>query len=288
MNAIKTHDHDWALGRLMGYSTGMLPEDQMLRMEEHLRGCDDCRTRLEPLKALSAADAGHLPASMIATWSRSSKLLKGIERSLVESHLRACGSCRATLEFAGFEPVLAAESAPVRARAQIVEMPVRRRAWAWAFGFSAAAAAAAAFILIAQPALFHIDGQRSSATMSSPVKSGSVAFDLGLLPSTPGAIALPSPVPQGAPYAAVDAAAAAGGLVVLLPAKLPLDAGESVTLALYSHGNELARKLCRYEELGAAVRIRTTAKLPADDYELRLTPESATGRTSFTWPLRVR
>ncbi len=151
-----------------------------------------------------------------------------------------------------------------------------------------AAAAAAAFILIAQPALFHTDGHGLSATIGSPLKSGSVAFDLGLLPSTPGAVALPSPVPQGAPYAAVDAAAATDGLVILLPAKLPLDGDESVALALYSHGNEIARKLCRYEELGAAVRIRTAAKLPAGDYELRLTPASATVRTTFTWPLRVR
>src|SRR5262249_41826807 len=146
MNAVRTQDHDWAVSRLVGYSTGMLPEDQLLRMEDHLRGCDDCRARLSPLKALSAADAGHLPASLIATWPRSSKLLAGIERSLVESHLRACGSCRATLEFAGYEPVLAALPAPVRAK--VVAMPARRRAWAWAFGVSAAAAAAAAFILI--------------------------------------------------------------------------------------------------------------------------------------------
>src|SRR5262249_11308142 len=151
----------------------------------------------------------------------------------------------------------------------------------------AAAAAAAAFVLIAQPGLFRTDGHNTSATMSPP-RSVAVAFDLGLLPSTPGAIALPSPVPQGAPYAAVDAAAAEGRLVVLLATKLPRDAGESVTLSLRWHGGELAHKLCRYEELGAAVRIRTTAKLPAGDYELLLTPESATGRTAFTWPLRVR
>src|SRR5262249_40501439 len=109
MNTARTQDHDWAVARLVGYSTGMLPEDQLLRREARAGGCADCRARLAPLKALSAADAGPLPASLIATWPRSSRLLTGIERSLVQSHLRACGSCRATLEFAGYEPVLAAE-----------------------------------------------------------------------------------------------------------------------------------------------------------------------------------
>ena len=282
MNAIKLQDHDWAGTRLIGYSTGMLPEDQMLRMEEHLRGCDDCRSRLAPLKALSAADAGHLPASMIATWPRSSKLLSGIERSLVQSHLRACGSCRATLEFAGHEPVLAAEPAPVRAK--IVALPARRRAWAWAFGFSAAAAAAAAFILIAQPALLHTDGRGTTATMGSRVHGQAVTFELGLPPATPGAVALSKPSQAAASPIDIDVAGSRS-VVLTLPADVSPGPG-LVTLTLLRDGHEVARLACPASQLGGTFRIRTDGTWTPGDYELRLLPEG--GAPLSRWNLRVR
>src|SRR5262249_10282633 len=106
--------HDWAARRLLAYSAAMLPEDELLALEEHLRSCPDCRARLAQLKPIAGADAGHLPASLIATWPRSSALLEGLERELVESHLKSCESCRAALAFAGHAPHLAREPVAVR------------------------------------------------------------------------------------------------------------------------------------------------------------------------------
>src|SRR5690242_16793653 len=104
MNDPRNLEHAWALERLTAFSIGMLPEDDTLRLEEHLAGCDGCRARLAALRPVPGADAAHLPASLIATWERTARLLGESERGLIASHLEACAACRAALAFAGHEP----------------------------------------------------------------------------------------------------------------------------------------------------------------------------------------
>ena len=45
--------HEWAEHRLLAYSAGMLPEEEFLALEEHLRSCTDCRARLAELKNIA-------------------------------------------------------------------------------------------------------------------------------------------------------------------------------------------------------------------------------------------
>ena len=173
MNDLRAHEHDWALDQLTAYSAGMLLEEQTLRLEEHLHDCEDCRSRLAPVRATSA-DLGHLPASLIATWPRTTRLLSGMERDLVESHLRSCDACRATLAFAGHEPVLSAKVVALPARA--VRAPAKRNTWGWALGLSGLAATAAAWLLVVRPAMFPLATSTSGSMGSAGHPAQSVGF----------------------------------------------------------------------------------------------------------------
>jgi hypothetical protein len=296
MNDTHTHDHDWAVQQLTAYSVGMLPEAHTLRLEEHLRACEDCRARLAPLRAGSAADVGHLPASLIATWPRASRLLSGMERGLVESHLRSCEACRRTLAFAGHEPVLSPEA--VAAPARTKRESTRRIAWSWALGLSGAAAAAAAWLLVVQPALFHVIPGTSATMGSLAHRTSPAAFELAVPAATPGAFALPEPAPAaaaGATVLEVGGVSAGSGLVVRVPVSLrpaaPSDGERRVTLTLMQGVRELAGRDCRFADLGDAVRIRPEQPLPAGDYELRVTVAARAADApaqAWTWTLRVR
>ena len=292
MNVTSTHDHEWAVHQLTAYSIGMLPEEQTLRLEEHLSDCGDCRARLAPLKSGSAADAGHLPASLVATWPRATRLLSGLERSLVESHLRSCEACRATLAFAGHEPELSPESQRVPVRP--APSPARRGAWGWALGLSGVAAAAA-WLLVVRPALAPRDA-RTSATMAPLTQRTSErgGFELALPPSTPGAIALPETAPGSAPPLLTVALSAEGGLVLSVPPGLwirtPADGDRAVTLTVLRAGREFARRTCRLAELGEVIGVRSEAGLPAGDYALRVSVDTVPASHAaqvWSWLLRV-
>ena len=296
MNGTYTHDHDWAVRQLTAYSVGMLPEEQTLRLEEHLGDCNDCRARLASLKSLSPADVGHLPASLIATWPRATRLLSGVERGLVESHLRSCDGCRATLAFAGHEPVLSSEPVAIPVRA--VREPARRRAWGWALGLSGAAAAAA-WLLVVQPALFPRDSH-TSATMGSLAHraADTAVLELAIPATTVNAVALPDLAPALSSRAAVTVVGPVSpttALVLLVPASLkpatPADGAREVVLTLAQGSHEWARRSCRLDELGEALRVRPVAAMPAGDYVLRVAVGPGTAsepaQVGF-WPLRVR
>jgi hypothetical protein len=158
--------HDWATRRLLAYSVGLMPEDELLRLEEHLAGCPECRARLAPLKAAAGAGAGHLPSSLIATWPRSSRLLEGLERELVEAHLEDCEECRAALAFAGTSRWWRRPCrgrGPSRRAVRVVR-PLRRGGtfWAWASGLPGAAAG-----LLAWAAATHPGGSRRGPQTSA-------------------------------------------------------------------------------------------------------------------------
>jgi predicted anti-sigma-YlaC factor YlaD len=296
MNGTRVHDHDWALPRLTAYSVGMLSEDDTLQLEQHLGGCDDCRARLGSLQPVPGADAAHLPASLIATWTRSARLLGGLERSLIESHLRSCDSCRATLTFAGHEPFLPPQALTTAHRA--VRAAARRPGWGWAWGLSGVAAAAAAWLLVMQPALFQHDSH-TSATMGSlaPDARHTVTFEVMVLAATPGALLLPegNPAAGGVPAIEVGHFSAEAGVVLVLPASLrpatPEDGQRVVTLTLIGDGRELGLLRSDLSSLGNALRLRSIKPLSAGEYRLRLSI-AASERTAapqvLLYPLRVR
>ena len=304
MSASPTTAHEWALSQLLAYSAGMLPEAELLRLEEHLSACPDCRSRLAPLKPPAGGGAGHLPASLISTWARSSALLEGLERELVESHLQSCESCRATLVFAGHEPVLAHERVPAAADGARHAPPIRvRRAWMWALGLSGAAAGVTAWLIVARPTLFHggaeggPGGAPTSATMGSPAKGrpGSVAFELAVDSLAAGAIALPQPGFRGTRSQPLDIGAVtnvSGVVLVLPPALQPPtpEAGErQLVMTLLHDGRELSSRSCPFYALGDALRIRPVGRLEPGDYDLRfaLAPAVAS-EPPIVWFYRLR
>ena len=295
MNDLRTHEHDWALDQLTAFSAGMLPEEQTLRLEEHLHDCEDCRSRLAPVRATSA-DLGHLPASLIATWPRTTRLLSGMERDLVESHLRSCDACRATLAFAGHEPVLSAKVVALPARA--VRAPAKRNAWGWALGLSGLAATAAAWLLVVRPAMFPLATSTSGSMGSAGHPAQSVGFEFAVPADGSDAVTLPDAAPGSAVGGVgADVAISAGpsGWLVRLPVSLrPLthaDRDRLVSLQLLGGTHEFARGNCRWVELGAALRIRPERALPEGDYELRLSiaaADAAAPAQVWRWALHVK
>lgn len=295
MSTTFAHEHEWALPQLTAYSVGMLPEESTLRLEQHLAECDDCRARLAPLKSLSPAEPGHLPASLIATWPRAARLLAGLERDLVGSHLRGCELCRATLAFAGHEPVLPPLAEPVPARA--VLKPARNRAWGWALALSGVAAAAAAWLLVVRPMLLTRDAHREIGTIGGLAERYPEPgrFELALPPSTSDALELADTAPGGAAVVEPAPRSPNGGLVLRLPPQLRAAAaaygGRAVRLNVTLAGHEFAHASARLGELGGMIGLRSRAPLAAGDYELEvsLAPASA-GEAPLTWSwmLRVR
>ena len=299
MNGTPSNGHDWAVRQLLAYSAGMLPEGELLQLEEHLRACPDCRSRLAPLKPAAGTSAGHLPSSLIATWSRSSTLLEGLERELVEAHLRECESCRATLAFAGHAPALAREHAPVaRGGLQVVRSVRVRRAWMWALGFSGAAAGVTAWLLAAHPTLFGLGSDdHSAATMGARANgtAAPVAFELAVDSLAAGAVALPQPGFRGTPARPLDLGVVtnvSGVVLVLPPALRPPspEAGERRLVITFLHeGRELASRSCPFYALGDAIRVRPLGRLEPGDYDLRfaLAP-AAEAEPPIVWFYRLR
>jgi hypothetical protein len=288
--------HDWAVRRLLAYSAGLLPEDELLRLEEHLHGCPECRSRLAPLKPAAGTSAGHLPASLIATWSRSSRLLEGLERELVGSHLDECEECRAALEFAGNEPLLADEpdAEPVHPAARGLGWFRRHRVWVWALGLSGAAAGVAAWLFAAHPAFLGGAG-RTVAGLGAAGHAVPVAFELALDSLVADAVKLPEPGFRARASKPIDVGVVTNvsGMELVLPPGLQPpspEAGERrMVITLLQEGRELASHAGPFQALGDAIRLRPEGRLDAGDYDLRFALDpAAAGEPPLVWTYRLR
>jgi putative zinc finger protein len=293
MSRPSTSAHDWAVRQLVAYSAGLLPEDELLRLEEHLQACPDCRSRLAPLKPAAGTSSGHLPASLIATWSRSSRLLEGLERELVESHLEECEECRATLRFAGHEPSLAAEPAPARPAAPAPARWWTRHAGFWALGLSGAAAGLLAWAIATAPPGPDRDW-RNWGVMGARGRAVSITFEFALDSLSAGAVKLPEPG-----FRARGVVTNVSGMVFVLPPALQPptpEAGERrMVITLLKDGRELASRTSPFYALGDAIRLCPDGRLEAGDYDLRfaLDPagapgEAGSGEPPLVWFYRLR
>jgi anti-sigma factor RsiW len=287
--------HDWAVRRLLAYGAGLLPEDELLRLEEHLDGCPDCRARLAPLKPAAGTSAGHLPASLIATWPRSARLLEGLERELVAGHLDDCEECRATLTFAGHEPVLPSEAAHEPARRAVDGRSRSSRAWLWALGLSGAAAGIIAWLLASHPAFLGGGDGRTVATMGAPGGALNVTFEFALDSLTAGAVRLPEPGfrARAAKPIEVGAVTNVSGMVLVLPPALQPpspEAGERrMVITLLQDGRELASHTGPFYALGDVIRLKPEGRLEAGDYDLRFALDPAVaGESALVWFYRLR
>jgi len=301
MSTGSANAHDWVIRQLLAYGTGMLPEEDMLKIEEHLQGCPDCRSRLAPLKPAAGTSPGHLPASLIASWPRSSRLLAGLERELVEAHLEDCDECRATLRFAGHEPVLAPQTGVVVGHVSArgagpASGPQARRAWAWALALSGAAAGIMAWLLGGyRTSLTGHTGERTSATMGAPAHAGAPAFELAVDSLASGALRLPEPGFRRTLSRPIEVGVVTNvsGLVLVLPPALQPpspEAGErQMTIAFVRDGHELASHAGHFYALGDAIRLRPQGRLDAGDYDLRFTLSPAVqGEPPLVWIYRLR
>lgn len=291
------HAHDWARARLRGFSIGILSEDETLALEEHLRDCVQCRASLASLRPVAAADVGHLPASLVATWPRAAHALAGIEREMVAAHLDRCAACRASLEFAGHAPELPDE--PAARVVRTVRASRVRTVWVWALGLSGAAAGVVAWMLATQPGPSP-GGSRdagTSATMGGarPRSEPAVTFELALDSLATGAVMLPEPGFRGSPVRVLDlgAVTSVSGVVFVVPPALrppsPEDGTRALTLTLLRDGRELATRQIRFYALGDAFRMRPVGRLEAGEYDLRfaLAPAVSSERP-LLWFYRLR
>ena len=294
MSRPSTSAHDWAVRQLVAYSAGLLPEDELLRLEEHLQACPECRTRLAPLKPAAGTSAGHLPASLIATWSRSSPLLEGLERELVESHLDECEECRAALRFAGHEPSLATGPAPVRRTARVPAGSPTRRIGFWLLGLSGAAAGVLAWLIAVHPSFLGGDS-RTAATMGVRGRAVAVTFEFALDSLSAGAVRLPEPGFRARASKPIDVGAVTNvsGMVLVLPPALQPptpEAGERrMVITLLRDGRELASRTSPFYGLGDAMRLRPEGRLEPGDYDLRFALDAAVdGEPALVWFYRLR
>jgi len=267
-----------------------MPEDELLRLEEHLAGCPDCRARLAPLKAAAGAGAGHLPSSLIATWPRSSRLLEGLERELVEAHLEDCEECRAALAFAGHEPVsLLRTGSDLASGTRRAPAPSRRHFWAWASGLASAAAGLLAWAAATHP------GWHSSHTFGTMGRPVAVAFEFALDSLTTGAVRLPEPGFRARAAKPIDVGVVTNvsGMVLILPPALqppsPEAGARQMVITLLKDGRELASHTGPFFTLGDAIRLRPDGRLEAGDYDLRFALDpAAAGEPALVWFYRLR
>lgn len=233
-------EHARAIRRFVAWQAGLIDEDQAREARAHLETCAECREHAETpdAEAADAHGAAHLPADLIARWPVASRNLHGLERELVETHLRDCTECRADLALLGHalalkpEAASAPESARDRAepasRAKIIRMTPRRvspREW-WLRGYAAAATAACAALTIGHTVIFRpvvpLVPRLATSTESSPTPSS---------PATPPSTTTtqtPAPLPGAtAPAPPSYTRAEAAGPELLLAASIYL--GDEVT-----------------------------------------------------------
>lgn len=292
-----TRSHEWVARRLLAYGAGLLPEAETLDVEQHVRSCTDCRTRLSTIRPAAGSDPRHLPASLIATWARASRQLQGAERDLVVSHLHQCELCRASLQFAGHDPVMpTVRSARPKRR---VFLPRKRSPWMWALGVLGAVAGAAVWL----PSLHTPSGESGAARgaglfgLASATREPVVAFETAIDSVARGALRLPQPGYGSGEGDTVDVGAVTNvsGLVLVLPPALQPPTPEigirDMTVTLLFRGRAVGSHQCRFYALGDALRLRPEDRLEAGDYELRFTlapadPADTPQRWSYT--LRAR
>lgn len=291
-----SRSHDWIARRLLAYGAGLLSEADTLDVEQHVRSCAECRSRLSTIRPSAGADPRHLPASLVATWPRASRLLQGAERDLVVSHLHQCEFCRASLEFAGHSPVLPAARRVVTTRR--LRFGRRRTPWMWALGVLGAVAGALVWLPSLRPASER-GGDASSASWfgtASAERRPAVAFETAVDSIARGSLRLPQPgYGDEADTLDVGVVTSVSGLVLVLPPALQPPTPEigirNMTMTMFRRGRAVATHECRFYALGDAMRLRPEGRLDAGDYELRfsLAPaDPADPPIRFSYTLRVR
>ncbi len=156
-----------------------------------------------------------------------------------------------------------------------------RRPGGWA-ALLAVALAAVVWLRLVQPAFEHRDRWPDLLAAvfdtTPPAADVSVTFELKADSAAVGAVMLREPGYRGVPTTAIvdlGALTPVSGVVLLMPTALhpasDEDGARLATLSLFLAGRELGMRRFRFDELGAAVRVRPSGRLPQGDYDVRLT-----------------
>jgi len=219
--------HRWCRARLAAARLDLLDANDRKTFDAHLATCEPCRNAYASFARADdeAAPDAHVPPSLLATWSRSSLALAGIERSLVRAHLARCGLCRGELERLGFAPELA-----------LADEPARTHAAGRGFGIVRVvpyAIAFAAVLAVVGTWWSHTPTRSTRAVAEAPVAPAPAIAPptLDLAPLVSGLMA-PT---RGTPVPAVVVAIAPGTRMVALPAP-PLDVPDSTSVRVWIDG----------------------------------------------------
>ena len=112
--------HRRARHALVDRHAGMLEESEQVWFDEHLANCDACRAMAELMVSErdTIVTAGeHLPASLMARWTKEYPRLPELIRESADRHVQECSECRRGLELLGHTIVVPATAPVVRARA---------------------------------------------------------------------------------------------------------------------------------------------------------------------------
>jgi len=290
--------HAWVRARLVAWASGLLDPEATARIDEHLAGCDACRTDAAVLSATRPGDDAlgeHIPAAALARWDRWSVELRGLSRALVRQHLERCDVCRSQLETLGYRaelPVVTAlEAAGRDDRAPTVQpRPPLARRLAWVLGAAVALAACVAIVVrLVPPAprpgegpVVVQPGPTPPDTTSPPAPGPGETREelLALGPATDDAVAIESVV-RGEADSAVTTLRLGdrGAVAVQVPFEIAvLEGNPPVTVELIDQDGRAVRRLdTRLAELAPRdtrrdLRLRAGAPaLAPGDYRLVFT-----------------
>ncbi len=130
-------DREWIESRAIAFALGQLDDAEEERFR---RGAAEYEEFASLLEGRDASDAGHVPAAMLARWGSAGRDLRGLERTLVRSHLDDCESCREELDVLG-----------LMGRRELAPVVAGPRWMPWMGGAALGVAATLAFFLMRAP-----------------------------------------------------------------------------------------------------------------------------------------
>ena len=168
---------EWFCKHLAAHRLGVLDGEDQRRFEAAAAGNPACRAALDDFVAATTSPATtHIPAHVIARWDRALQDLPPLQRQMTVQHVRRCGSCRAELEFLGFDlqPALT-EADPVDLVA--VARDRRSKVQPAAIGYAwAALASLTAMILLAQNLAYRAAPRLAAAITVGPLGQARVTL----------------------------------------------------------------------------------------------------------------
>ncbi len=159
---------------LLWYVSGTLEREEAAQIEEHLRGCPDCRWEARALAStvrtlVKMSRVDHLPAEELAAFDAGDPTVAAARRAAIELHVHACHDCRedlATLQSARRVRASLAEGNPGGGPRRRSREGLGRAPLTWAI--TGGAVIALSFVIPAAPRLWR---RAPAAALTQPAIS---------------------------------------------------------------------------------------------------------------------